>query len=160
MNIMTEKSIAGPTWRRLALPASLLLNVFFIAVIGGHLLRYNAASDRAGPSLVHALANAEAILSPPDAAAFRAVMNREEPRIAESWQQLVDARRELRRQIAAEQFNRAAAKQALSAWGQHANLFLNDFGDTLIEAFAQVSPEGRRKIAADAQLRQAAPGNP
>jgi hypothetical protein len=98
--------------------------------------------------MARALANIEANLDQRDAAAFRAVMRRDEPRISGSWKQLVESRRELAHELIAEPFDKRGAKQALIAWRTAGSHFLDEFSDTLIDALAQISPEGRRKIVA------------
>jgi uncharacterized membrane protein len=147
---MTEKRPEIRSWRRIALPASLVLNFFLIALIGGHLLRYQI--DDVGPAtslLARALADAEASLSAPDAAAFGAVIRRDAPRYAEAGQQLADARDVLEHQIVAEPFNQAAVRQAFATWHASQNHFFDNFSSTLVEALAQVSPEGRQKLVVE-----------
>jgi hypothetical protein len=90
------------TWRRFALPASVLLNIFLIALIGGHFLRHRA--DDVGPgavSLPRILVNAQASLSASDAAAFGAIMRRDAPHFLESARKLADARTQLEREVTA-----------------------------------------------------------
>ena len=149
MSKMTETSRDLPSWRRIALPASIVLNLFFIALIGGHLLHNRTYDVGSGTPLTRALARAEASLPPQDAAAFGAVMRREAPHYAEAAQQLKEARQELARQITAEQFNQEEVRQALATWRTAWGRFMEDFGNTLVEALAQVSPEGRRKLVLD-----------
>jgi hypothetical protein len=143
------------TWRRFALPASVLLNLFLIALIGGHFLRHRA--DDVGPgavSLPRILANAQASLSASDAAAFGAVMRRDAPHYLESARKLADARAQLERQVTAQQFNEPAARQAFALWQASANRFFDDIGSTLVEALAHVSPEGRQKLVANRRKAQ------
>jgi uncharacterized membrane protein len=130
-------------WRRFALPASIVLNCFLIALIAGHIWR---AQDQ---PLARILWNIEANLNERDAAAFRSVMQRESPQLAASAKQLTEARHELKRQLAADPYDKDAAKKALAAWRASVNQFLDSFGDTLIDALAEVSPEGRRKVVAN-----------
>jgi uncharacterized membrane protein len=146
---MIERGSPTPTWRRLALPASVVLNLFFVAAIGGHLLHRRHEDVAYGSVFGRALANAEAKLPPPDAAAFGAVMRRDAPHFADAARALGEARQELGRQISAEQFDPAGVKQALAAWRTAWSRFTEDFGDTLVAALAQVSPDGRRKLVAD-----------
>jgi uncharacterized membrane protein len=146
---MTEQNLEAANWRRIALPASLVLNLFLIAVIGGHVWRsYGDRGDSSSTPLTRALAAAEANLSARDAAAFRAVMQRDAPDFATAGQELTAARRNLERQITAEPFDREAVKQALVAWRASWILFTDKFGGTLVEAVAQVSPEGRSRLVA------------
>lgn len=141
-------------WRRIALPASIVLNLFLIALIGGHLFQARRIATNAETPLVRALARAEATLPPRDATAFAAAMRRDAPRFAAAQKQLTQARQELQRQIAAEQFNQADVRQALEAWQSAWNHFFDDFSTPLIDALSQVSPEGRRKLVAARQAER------
>jgi Heavy-metal resistance len=147
---MNQQPTEIRTWRRFALPASVLLNLFLIALIGGHLLRHPADDvGSGGISLPRVLANAQASLSPSDAAAFGSVMRRDAPRYLESARKLADARAQLERQITAQQFDEPAVKQAFAVWQASADRLFNDIGHTLVEALGQVSPEGRQKLVAN-----------
>jgi uncharacterized membrane protein len=139
---MMEK-IRTSVWYRIALPASVILNCFLIAWIAGQAWR----AHEAPPGRI--LANIERNLDERDAAAFRSVMQREGPRLTASAQQVAVARRELKAQLMADPYDKEAARKALVAWRTSGNQFLSDFGDTLIEALAHVSPEGRRKVVAN-----------
>jgi uncharacterized membrane protein len=137
-----------PRWRRFALPASIVLNLFLAAVIGGHVLsvrRAEVAAGAGGP-LARALASAEASLPPPDAAAFGATLRRDAPAYMDSARQLGAARVRLGREILAEPFDPVRVQQALAAWQAAWNRFVDDFSKPLVEALGQVSPEGRRKL--------------
>jgi uncharacterized membrane protein len=135
-------------WRRIVLPCSLLLNLFFAAVIGGRL--YYARADRLdGTSMLSRLqARAEAVLPRQEAQAFKAVIERDAPRFAQTRQQLGTARAELVRQVVADPYDKNATGQALAAWKTAWDSFAADFSGTLVDALAQVSPEGRRKLIA------------
>lgn len=154
---MVERLRGIPNWRRLALPASVILNLFLVALIGGQVWHNRRSDAGFGTPLAGALARAEAILPSQDAAAFGAVIKRDAPHYAEDWRQLRAARRELRRKITAEDFNQEQVRQALATWQTAWGRFFGDFSGTLIEALAQVSPEGRRKLVAE---RRAARGEP
>jgi len=150
-------------WRQVALPASVILNLFLLAVIAGHVwhARFRAEIPGSGVVLARALARAEAILPPQDGAAFGSVIRRDAPRFAGSIVQLRRARQELDRQIVAEPFDPKAARQALRGTETAWDHFLDDFGDTLIDALGQVSPEGRRKLISETQFgARVSPGPP
>jgi uncharacterized membrane protein len=142
-------------WRRIALPASIVLNIFLVALIGGHLLRGRPVIAPGENPLARALANAEASLSPSDAAAFRQVMRSDTPRFADAAQQLAAARRAVAQQIAAEPFNADAVHQALTRWQMALNSFFDAFSDPLVDALAKVSPDGRRRLIAERQAEHA-----
>ncbi|HTU56081.1 MAG TPA: periplasmic heavy metal sensor [Acetobacteraceae bacterium] len=138
-------------WSRIALAASLLVNLFLVALIGGHWLRSGGGAADSQTPLARALARAEATLPPRDAAAFGAVIRRDAPRYEAAALRLREARRELGLQIAAEPFNQDGVRQALATWRTTWNSFFDDFSGTLVEALAQVSPQGRRKLVAERQ---------
>lgn len=144
------------------LTASLLFNVFLLAIIGGHVLRHHGERGVTPMSanLARALADAETSLPPSDAAKFRNVMTRGAPLYAQSAKQLAEARAALQRQIVAEPFDRQAVHSAFVAWQQSWNRLLDNADDTLIEALAQVSPEGRRKLIAQRQAERKRDGTP
>jgi uncharacterized membrane protein len=133
----------------LLLSFSVVLNLFLLGVIAGHLLghRFGSPPLAVGGTLVtRAVARAEAALDPADAAAFRAVLARDRPRFAQSAEQVGVARRALARQIAAEPFDPRAATQALAAWRTSWDRFMDDFSAPLIDALASISPQGRQRL--------------
>jgi uncharacterized membrane protein len=147
-NKMTEtRGILTGGWRW-ALLGSLVLNLFLAALIGGFLLRTRLHGHIPEMSLARALSNAEATLSPPDAAKFDKVMRQQAPQFADSALQLAKARNELERQITADPFDSRSAKLAYHDWTEKLDKFDHAIGDTLVDALAQVSPEGRRKLIA------------
>ena len=158
---MNDINRIEPRWRRVALPASVILNLFLLAVIGGHMWHARPQLPGSGVALARALARAEAILPARDGAAFGAVIRRDAPRFTRSILELRRARQELDRQIVAEPFDPKAARQALSGTEAAWDHFLDDFGDTLIDALGQVSPEGRRKLISETQFgARVSPGPP
>jgi uncharacterized membrane protein len=148
MNASTDTRTRSD-WLRLALSLSIVLNLFLISLIGGHFLRHRGGSPEfaadAAP-MAGALARAEAVLDPADAAAFRAVLARDKPRYAQSAEQVGAARRSLARRIAAEPFDPRTASEALGAWRTSWDRFMSDFSGPLIDALASISPEGRRRL--------------
>lgn len=135
-----------PRGWRVVLAASLTLNLFLVALTAGHLLHNRMRGQIAGSSLAHALANSGASLSGSDATAFNAIVQRDAARYAAASQNLAKSRKELRHQIAADPFNPLATKQAYTSWQKDLNVYIDDVGDTLIEALGQISPQGRHKI--------------
>ena len=146
MSAMPERPAETSRRRPIALPASIILNLFLVAVVGGHIWHAYRRSDMVGTPLARAISRAEEVLPPRDAAAFAAVMQRDEAHYALTAQQLRDAREEVNRQLVAEPFDPEATRRALqgleTAWAH----FLNDFNGTLIEGLSRVSPEGRHKL--------------
>lgn len=159
MSALTRPSRETSRWRRIVLPVSLILNLFLMALIGGHVWRARSDDMRSEP-LVRALARAEASLPPKDAAAFGAVIRREELHFAEAQKQLAAARQNVRRQVTAEHFDQAAVRRALVTWQAAWNDFFDDFSGTLVDALAQVSPEGRRKLIAARQSESRSTASP
>jgi uncharacterized membrane protein len=149
---MSEKSWTLPRWRRIALPVSIVLNLFLLAVIGGHVWHNRRAEAAGGMPLTRFLANVEASLPARDAAAFGEVIKRNAPHYGEDGLKLLEARKALAGEITAEPYDQARVRQALANWRAAWNQFMDDFGDTLVEALGQVSPEGRRKLIAERRL--------
>jgi uncharacterized membrane protein len=145
-----EETVQKPSrWWRIVLPVSLVLNLFFIAVIGGHVLRVHRGEEAFGTPLGRALAHAEASLPPQDAAAFGAAIKHGAPRYGQDLRDLADARQALNRQVTAETFDRDATRQALTGWETAWGHFVDDFADTFVDALAGISPEGRRKLVSE-----------
>lgn len=146
MTTMTDNSPAVVGRGRIALPVSLVLNVFLLALIGGHVWHnrlHGAISDR---PLARALADVEATLSARDGAAFKTAILADQPRFAEAAKKSAEARVELVKQITADPFDPQAAQRALDNWRASWNVFMTDFDGPLVHALAQVSPEGRQKL--------------
>ncbi|HXS19675.1 MAG TPA: periplasmic heavy metal sensor [Steroidobacteraceae bacterium] len=156
MNTVTDRrSSLDRRW--LALALSLVCNVFLAAVIAGHFLGPRVRPVRfsiGSAPMTRALQRAEGILSPKDAAAFRAVLERDRPRYAPAARQVAEARRALELQIAAQPFDPRAASQALAAWRASWNGFVDDFSGPLIDALAAISPEGRSRLVASRRARE------
>jgi len=144
---MTHYRSAVPLWRRLVLPASLALNLFLVAAIGGHFLRIRQIETSSGTSLVaRAVANAEASLSKVDAERFAAVMHRYEPRYMQAAAQREEARAEFERRATAVPFDKEATDQAFRRYEKSSDSLLDVLRTPLIDALADVSPEGRQKL--------------
>lgn len=156
MNTITNGR-SGLDRRWLALALSLVCNLFLAAVIVGHLVSHRVrpvgVPIRATP-MARALARATAILSPQDAVAFRAVLEREKPHYAQAAEQVAAARGALERDIAADPFDPQAASQALAAWRASWDRFIDDFSGPMIDALAAISPEGRRRLVAEREERR------
>lgn len=145
MNTRTNAR-ARAAWSWLALSLSTVLNLFLLGVIAGHFLGRSAPHEVSLTPMARALERAEAVLDPADAAAFRAALDRDGPRYAQSAEQVAAARRALARQIAAEPFNPRAASQALAVWRTSWDRFVGDLSGPLIDALSSISPEGRRRL--------------
>lgn len=159
MNTVPDRR-SSTDWRWLALALSLLCNVFLAALIAGHFLSHRgrlAGLAGGATPIAAAFERAQAILSPQDAAAFRAVLARDRPRYARAALRVALARRELGRQLTAQPFDPRAASEALAAWRASWNDFVNDFSGPLIDALAAISPEGRQRLVAERRAREQGP---
>ena len=143
---MSDARSKRSNWQRAALPLSLVLNVFLIAVIGGHVLHNRVNARGAEGSLAKALATVASKLSGPDAKAFGDVMRREAPHYQDAIRNLGLARETLEDRIAAEPFDSAAARAAYGAWQQNLTTLTHDFGDALMDGLAAISPAGRHTL--------------
>jgi uncharacterized membrane protein len=141
----TDSSRHAVSWRRIALPASTILNLFLLALIAGYVWHLHHGAAQRLP-VARILSNMEARLDRRDASAFRAVMEQSEPGLGQGAQSVSKARRNLEAQLTAEPFDQQAARHALVEWHNAAGQFLDRYGDTLIDALARVSPEGRRRL--------------
>jgi uncharacterized membrane protein len=146
---MTEKPVEMRSGSRMVLVASVVLNLFLVAVIAGHLLRTQAAPPPGQSILARALANAEATLSPTDAAAFGGVLKRDAPQHVDAIKGLDDARGNLENRILAEPYDPQAVQAAFKTWQASWDHFVEDISPTVVDALARVSPEGREKLVAE-----------
>jgi uncharacterized membrane protein len=135
------------SWWRVILPLSLVLNLFLVGVIGGHVMRTRLGTHPAdAPPLIRVFTNATRHLSAEDAAKFNAVIAQNAPAYAESAKKLAQTREELQHQILAEPFDRAATLKAYAAWQANLNTFASSVGDSFIDALGTISPEGRQRM--------------
>ena len=132
---------------RTSLIVSIILNLFLAAVVGGHFWRIHHEDTTAPTGLLAVLAQAEAGLSPKDAAALDSVLRRDAPHYIAAARRLRTAREALQQQVNADTFDPEKTRQALDSWRAAWNEFLDVFDDTLIEALAKISPEGRRHLS-------------
>ena len=156
MNTVIDRR-SSRDWRWLPLALSLVCNVFLAALIGGHFLSNHVRAARlpiSASPISRALDRVQGILSPEDAATFRAVLERDKPRFAQSAERVAEARRAFQRTIGAEPFDPRAASQALDAWRSSWSSFVGDFSGPLIEALAAISPEGRSRLVIEKSARE------
>jgi uncharacterized membrane protein len=146
---MAESAARPRDWRRIALPCSIVLNLFLLAVIGGHFYSRYAGPPRDRTMLSRLLARVEATLPADEAAAFKAVILRDQDRFLAARQKLLAARQELMAQITANPYSKAGTAQALTDWKAAWDGVSGEFSGTLVDALATVSPQGRRKLVAE-----------
>lgn len=137
-----------PRWRRVALPLSIALNLFLVALIGGHMWRQHRLTLVATSPVARILARAEASLPPKQAAAFADVIRRDSSGFGETQGQVAAARRTLARAVTADQFDRQQVRQAFLAWRTAWDRFFDQFSGTLVDALAQMPAEDRREFVA------------
>lgn len=121
------------SWPRLALPASLLLNLFLIALIGGYMLHNPPAAPLQGSAW--APAGQLRIPPPPqDAYAFNNVPARDLPHTTATCQN--------------------STHSARTPGDRLKDGFIQDVTDTRVDSLGQVSPEGRRQLLQAVQKGQ------
>ena len=144
----------GPrTWMRIALPISLVLNMFLLAFLGGQMLRAAPEAPRGDDPLARILAVAEATLPASDARLFRQTLLKEEPRYARAVRKVTEARQEMLKQMSADPYDPVATLAALSAMQSAWTEFMDAIGGPLVDAIGQISPEGRRTVVADQKAK-------
>ncbi len=131
-------------WRTRVLWGSVALNLFACAIIGSHVLMHRTPGAPGFEGAVNRMARD---LGPDDARRFRSVLAEERPWYGQSRRALDEAREELSRSIARTPFDEnevRARMQVLQArWTESSTRF----GDGLLLALAQISPEGRVRLA-------------
>lgn len=140
-------------WLRIALPISLVLNMFLLAFVGGQMLRATPEVPRGDDPLARILAVAEATLPASDARSFRETLLKEEPRYARAVRKVTEARREMLKQMSADPYDPVATLAALSAMQSAWTEFMDAIGGPLVDAIGQISPEGRRTVVADQKAK-------
>ncbi|MGY4309303.1 putative membrane protein [Bradyrhizobium sp. USDA 4369] len=153
---MSQTDTLRRNWRRIALPASIVLNIFLIAILAGHALSGLRGTAVLNDPVARVLANATATLPPQDAAVFRKSVLDAAPSYAEGLKGLAKARQQLVTRIAAEPFDPAAVQQEFKNWRAATDAFYEAFDGPLTDALARLSPESRRRgLAADPGMRSA-----
>ncbi len=131
-----------------ALGASLTLNV----ALGGLLLagpgRAQHGGGSGGRGFDRMVARIEHALPEADRPAFRAVLDAERGRYEGALADLRAARREVDAAMAREPFDPASLRAAMAAWSGRWTAFNAAFADTMVQAMAAVSPQGRAQVAA------------
>lgn len=127
--------------RRWLLPASIILNVFFVVALAVHLY----SEPRRGPSaaMEHLLAN----LPPADRALLRAALDADLKTLDQSHQEMDGIGERLRDVLEHEPFDKAAFRALLiQSDALHAK-FGQALTTTLPDVVEKMSAEGRRKMA-------------
>jgi uncharacterized membrane protein len=138
-------------WRRLALGASLALNVLLLAYVATQLLQ--PPPQRPAPRAVGIQAMIERIsrdLPPGDKQIFEEAFARDRPRLMAASEQMRAARRSLDATIAARPFDPAATRAAIEQWRDAWQRMSAMFNESFLAALQEISPDGRATIAAPA----------
>ncbi|MFN3320068.1 MAG: periplasmic heavy metal sensor [Allorhizobium sp.] len=140
-------------WLRITLALSLVLNMFFLAFLGGQMLRPVPDIPRSADPLARLLAVAQATLPPSDAKLFREALLKEEPRYAQAVKRFTQAREEALNQISANPYDPVSTLMALSAMQSAWAEFMDTISGPVVDAIGEVSTEGRRRAVADQKAR-------
>jgi uncharacterized membrane protein len=127
--------------------ASLALNAFLAALVGAHLLHAEPAGHRP-PGLDQAIAHMAQSLPSDDAQRFRAALAGQRTAFAPAHARVDEARQALSDAIARTPYDEAAVRQAMADWRTSWQEFAQDFGDSIVVALRDLSPEGRARLAA------------
>lgn len=131
-------------WRTRVLWLSVALNLFGAALIGGHFVDRGRPGP---PGFEGAVERMARDLGPEDAGRFRAVLASERPWYGQSRRALDEARADLSRSIAQTPFDEAQIRLKMEALQARWTESSTRFGDGLLSALAQISPDGRARIA-------------
>jgi hypothetical protein len=146
MALTRTRSSETPGLTRLGFQVSIILNLFFLALIGGFFLRPIIFAHQTDDPIDRAIALVEGQLGPSDAAAFDAIMTRDKAQNTEAKRQLISSRDALESELAVEPFDQARAKVAVANTRQAFDRFIEGFSATVLDALNQLSPAGRKRL--------------
>lgn len=138
--------------RQVALRASLVLNVFLLALIVAYLVRAQVAEGTAHPEGEGIISRLTAVLPAEDAARFRAQLDLMRPQYEPQRKHIGEARQVLLEAIARDPYDPSAVRQALDDYQQSWRDFTSRFNQAFLAALDTVSPHGRAKLAAAAEM--------
>ena len=136
-------------WRTRLLWLSLAGNLFAGALIVAHLTMNRRPGPPGLDGVVERMASA---LPDPDAARFRATLAHERPWYDLARRQMDESREQLSQAIAQQPYDEAVVRDRMHNWQAHWIETSNRFGDSLLSAIGELSPEGRTRLA-EASLR-------
>lgn len=128
-----------------ALGASLALNLVL-----GYLLQ---AGPQRGPDVERAQARIERVLSEPDRLVFHRAMEAGRPEFQAALREHRQGRPAVAEALAAEPFDPEALRAAMAQSRARWQSFSTSFENSMIQGFAAMSPEGRRRVAEDMRGR-------
>lgn len=135
------------------LVGSLILNVSFFTAAIGRAVHSSLEPPRQQSTFGSVLTQARAVLSPNDLKAFLAAIHRDAPDFDEADGKLAEARRTVLLQIASPRFDQSATRSALINLRARWTTFSDEFREPLIQALAEVSPDGRRRLVSPSRLQ-------
>jgi uncharacterized membrane protein len=127
-----------------ALGASVMLNL----VLGWLVLATPTPREHRGRGFDRMVARIEASLPQADRPVFRGVLDRERESYATALAALRASRAEVDAAMTRDPFDPEALRLAMTGWAERWTSFNARFTETLVHAMAEVSPEGRARIAA------------
>ena len=136
----------------LALRASLVVNVFLLALIVAHVLRAQIADSAAHPEGQAIVARLTAVLPAEDAARFRAQLDLMRSEYEPQRERIGEARQALLRAIARDPYDPAGVRRALADYQQSWRDFTSRFDEAFLAALDTISPHGRARLAAAAEV--------
>ncbi|MGY4801238.1 periplasmic heavy metal sensor [Teichococcus aerofrigidensis] len=128
-----------------SLGASLALNLVL-----GYLLQ---AGPQRGPDVDRAQARIERVLSEPDRLVFHRAMEAGRPEFQAALREHRQGRPAVAEALAAEPFDPEALRAAMAQSRARWQSFSTSFENSMIQGFAAMSPEGRRRVAEDMRGR-------
>ena len=131
-------------WRTRLLFLSVAGNLVALALLVSHLATHRGHGPPGLEGVVERMARN---LPPADAAAFRAVLDRERPWYQQARRRLDDSQANLARSIARDPYDEDAVRQSLQALQAGLQETSGRFNDSLLAAIGVLSPEGRTRLA-------------
>ncbi len=136
-------------WRTRVLWLSLAGNLFAGALIATHLTMNRHTGPSGLDGVVERMAGA---LPDPDAARFRATLAHERPWYDLARRQMDESREQLSQAIAQQPYDEAVVRERMHNWQARWIETSTRFGDSLLSAIGELTPEGRTRLA-EASLR-------
>jgi uncharacterized membrane protein len=131
-------------WLAGLLGASVVLNL----VLGWLVLATPTPREHRGRGFDRMVARIEASLPEADRPVFRGVLEREREAYAGALAALRAARAEVDAAMTRDPFDPEVLRLAMTRWSERWTSFNAAFTETLVHAMAEVSPEGRARVAA------------
>lgn len=134
-------------WRTRLLFLSFALNLITIPMIGARFVMHRPALPPGPPHpevMIERLAHE---LPPDDAGRLRLAMQQHLPDIEVARAKMMVARAAMSRAIGQSPFDEAAVRTAMQTWQSAWMTWSDDLGAAMLAALADLSPEGRQRLA-------------